>query len=114
MTLNRAPGYCTEIPLSSFELYWPKSADSDHQESKGNDESDGSQPMVEVPAALLGLPVGGERVGCPGLDPIVDRDRSDEGEDDGKNLNRGRDGGQRPCRAGQMRKGKDEHQVQQG
>ena len=84
------------------------------QQGEGDDQAAGSDPVVCIPAAFLGLPVGGERVGCPGHDPIVDRDRCDEGEDDCENLDRSRDGGQRPGRAGQVRKGQDEHQVQQG
>ena len=43
----------------------------DQQQSEGDDQADSSDPVVCIPAAFLGLPVGGERVGCPGLDPIV-------------------------------------------
>lgn len=59
---------------------------TDNQQSEGNDEGAGTEPMVEIPTALLRTPVGGEIGGRPELDTIVDGNRSNERKGDGEEL----------------------------
>lgn len=87
---------------------------TENEQREGDDEAGGANPVVEIPAMLLRLPVSGEMGGGPELDAIVDGDRSDEREKYGEYLDgegRLREvSGEDP----QVLKGQQKKQVQEG
>src|ERR1700710_1059196 len=54
------------------------SQSADDEQSESDDEAAGANPVVEVPATLLRLPVAGQTCGRPELGAVVDGHRADE------------------------------------
>src|ERR1700754_2898868 len=84
------------------------------QKREGDDESEGPEPVVEIPAMLLSLPVGGKMGGRPEPDPVVDWNGTDERERDGQHLDREGRLREMPGEDAQMRKGQEQEQVEEG
>ena len=90
------------------------SQSADDEQNEGDDEAAGAGPMIEVPAALLRLPVAGEIVRGPELDAVVDGNGADERKDDGEDLNGKGDSGEAAGDHTQMFEGQQQEQVQKG
>ena len=69
--------------------------------------------MQPVPAALLRAPIAWQVRWGPELDPVVDGDRAADGKQEDKELNREGGLGKVTGDCTQMRKGKEQKQVQQ-
>lgn len=69
--------------------------------------------MIEVPAGLLGFPIGGEGLRSPFDDAVVDGDGTEQGKDIHQGLDGEANSGEAPCEAGEMPEGKDKRKVEQ-
>src|ERR1700729_244859 len=90
------------------------SQSADDEQNESDDEAAGADPMIEVPATLLRLPVAGKIGWGPKLDAVVDGNRADERKDDGEDLNGKGDGGEAAGKHTQMFEGQQQEEVQQG
>jgi hypothetical protein len=89
------------------------SQSADDEQSESDDEAAGANPVVEVPATLLRLPVAGQTCGRPELGAVVDRDRADEREEDGEDLDGEGNLGEVAGEHAEMFEGQQQEQVQQ-
>ena len=90
------------------------SQSADDEQNEGDDEAAGADPMIEVPAALLRLPITGEIVRGPELDAVVDGNGADEREEDGEDLNGEGGGGEAAGEHTQVFEGQQQEEVQEG
>ena len=80
-------------------------AKAEGEKYKCKKQSTRPKPMVNVPAVLLFLPVARERSRCPPANAIIDRHRSNERKQYGKDLKGKSRRIQTPCRIVEMLKG---------
>src|ERR1700745_680456 len=86
----RERGRALCIKQSPCQALGDRSAEpeADGEEHKGSDEAASPEPVIEVPAGLLGFPIGGEGLRSPFDDAVVDGD----GAEQGKDIHQGLDG----------------------
>jgi hypothetical protein len=89
------------------------SQSADDEQSESDDEAAGANPVVEVPATLLRLPVAGQTCGRPELDAVVDRDGTDQREENRGDLDGKGNLGEMAGENAKMFEGQQQEQVQQ-
>jgi hypothetical protein len=89
----------------------PQSAD--HEQSEGDDQAAGADPVVKVPAPLLRHPVAGKIGWRPEFGAVVNGDGADKREEDGGELDGEGDGREMSGENAEVFKGQKQEQVEQ-